>query len=81
MVFGNQVPDKTLLKEINRKLMRTGTQSKISACVRGGYVTLTGNLQYEHQRRSLIRAANQVSGVRQVVDQMTVRPRKRVDME
>ena len=79
MAFDNQVPDKTLLKLVNKKLMQTGTQTKVTAAVQGGYVTLTGALQYEHQRRALLRAAHQVSGVRQVVDQMTVQPRKRVD--
>ncbi len=78
MAFGNQVPDKTLLKAVNKKLMRTGIQAKITASVKGGYVVLNGSLQYENQRRTVVRAANQVSGVRQVVDQMTVQPRKQV---
>ena len=79
MVLGNQVPDKILLKSVNKKLMRTGIQSKIAASVKGGYVVLTGPLQYEHQRRTVIRAANQVSGVRQIMDQMTVQPSKRAN--
>lgn len=78
MVFGNQIPDKTLIRAINKKLMRTGTQTKVIATVSSGYVTLTGVLQYENQRRTLIRAANQVPGVRHVGDQMTVQPRKPV---
>lgn len=77
MAFGNQVPDRNLLREVNKKLMRTGTQTKVTVSVRGGCVTLTGALQYEHQRRTLIRAATQVSGVRQVLDQMTVQARRR----
>ena len=76
MVLGKQIPDKTLLNEVNKKLMRAGTQSRVTASVNGGIVTLTGALQHEHQRRALIRVANQVSGVRQVVDQMTVPPKK-----
>ena len=76
MAFGKQVPDKTLLNEVNKKLMRTGIQTKVTASVNGGSVTLTGALQHENQRRTLIRAVNQVSGVRQVVDQMTVQPKK-----
>ena len=79
MAFGNQVPDKTLLKSVNKKLMRTGIQAKIIATVKGGYVVLSGALQYENQRRTIVRAANQVSGVRQVVDQMTVQPRRQVN--
>lgn len=78
MPFGNRVPDKTLLREINRKLLRTGTQSKITASVKSGYVTLAGTLQYETQRRILIRATKQVNGIRQVTDQMTVRAKNHV---
>jgi osmotically-inducible protein OsmY len=76
MPLGNQIPDKTLLKAINKKLMRTGIQAKIAASVKGGCVLLTGALQYENQRRTVVRAANQVSGVRQVTDQMTVAARR-----
>jgi osmotically-inducible protein OsmY len=79
MVLGKQIPDSTLLKEINKKLLRTGIQAKITASVKGGYVVLTGALQYENQRRTIMRAANQVSGIRQVMDQMTVQPRKQVN--
>lgn len=79
MPIGNRVPDQTLLREVNKRLMRAGTQTKVTATISSGSVTLTGSLQYETQRRVLIRAANQVGGVRQVVDQMTVQPKKRTD--
>jgi osmotically-inducible protein OsmY len=79
MALGDRIPDKTLLKQINRKLAQGGAATKISASVNGGYVTLTGTLQYENQRRVIIRKANQVSGVRHVADQMTIQPRKRVE--
>ncbi len=76
-MFGKkQIPDKTLLKEVDKKLMRAGSQTKITAFVNGGIVTLRGALTQEHQRRALIRVTNQVSGVRQVVDQMTLQPKK-----
>ncbi len=76
MAYGDKIPDKTLLRDINKKLMRTGTQTKVTASVNAGYVTLQGVLQYENQRRTLIRAASQVSGVRHVADRMTVKPKK-----
>jgi osmotically-inducible protein OsmY len=78
-MFANQIPDKSLLRSINKNLQRTGTNSKIVASVKSGYVTLTGVLQYENQRRNIVRVTNQVNGVRHVVDQMTVRPPKRVE--
>jgi len=80
MALGNAVPDKTLLRDINKKLLRAGTQTKVTASVSGGCLTLTGMLQFEIQRRPILRAVNQVSGVRRVVDQMTLRAKKRSDV-
>jgi osmotically-inducible protein OsmY len=79
MAIGDRIPDKTLLKQINKKLMQGGASTKVRASVNGGYVTLTGTLQYENQRRIMVRKATQVSGVRHVADQMAVQPRRRVD--
>ena len=79
MALGNAVPDKTLLRDVNKKLLRAGTQTKVSASVSGGCLTLTGTLQYEIQRRPIMRAVNQVSGMRNVVDRMTVQAKKRSD--
>lgn len=80
MALGNAVPDKTLLRDVNKKLMRAGTQTKVSASVSGGCLTLSGSLQYEIQRRPILRAVNQVSGIRRVADQMTVVTKKRTDV-
>lgn len=76
MSFGNQIPDKTVLKDVTQKLARSGTQGKITAAVRSGDVTLTGTIAFEHQRRSIIRFASGVSGVRRVIDQLQVAPKK-----
>lgn len=80
MALGNSVPDRTLLRDINKKLLRAGTQTKVTASVSGGCLTLTGSLQYEIQRRPILRAVNQVSGVRRVVDQMILQAKKRSDV-
>jgi osmotically-inducible protein OsmY len=72
------VPDSTLLKRVNDKLSRAGAQAKVTAAVRAGDVTLSGVLQYEIQRRPLVKAATSVAGVRRVIDQMRVEARKRV---
>ena len=77
MAFGDRVPDKTLLQQVNKKLMRAGMQAKVTASISGGYMTLTGTLQYANQRGIIMRQAKQISGVRQVIDQMTVQPKKR----
>ena len=70
----NETNDKTLLQQVNKRLMRTGTggTTRVTASVRRGDVTLTGTLQYEIQRKTLIRAATSVGGVRRVVDQMVI---------
>ena len=80
MALGNAIPDKTLLRDVNKKLLRAGTQTKVTASVSGGYLTLTGTLQFEIQRRPILRAVNQVSGIRRVADQMTVQTKKRSDV-
>lgn len=78
-MFGNEVPDKTLLKQVNQKLSRTGAggQCRVSAAVGKGTVTLSGVLQYEAQRRPIVKTVSAVAGVRRVVDQMKFEPRKR----
>lgn len=79
MALGNAIPDKTLLRDVQKKLLRAGTQTKVTANVSGGRLTLTGTLQFEIQRRPILRAVNQVAGIRGVVDQMTMKPKKRTD--
>jgi osmotically-inducible protein OsmY len=78
-MFGqNRISDGDLLKSVNQKLSRTGTssQSKVTASVRGGTVTLTGNLQYANQRIEIVKAASRSPGVRQVIDNMLVVAKK-----
>ncbi len=78
-MFGtNEVPDQALLKTVNRRLVRTGTgsQSKVTAAVQRGTVTLSGKLQYENQRNSIVKAIKSVSGVRQVIDQLQSPPKR-----
>jgi osmotically-inducible protein OsmY len=78
MLSGN-VSDKTLQQQVNQKLSRTGTggQSRVTSSVVKGTVTLAGTLQYEAQRRPIVKAVSTVGGVRRVVDQMKFEPRKR----
>lgn len=74
----DKVPDGVLLKKVNERLQRAGSggTSRIIAAARSGTVTLTGTLQYEMQRRPMLKAANSCPGVMRVVDQMTVAPKK-----
>jgi osmotically-inducible protein OsmY len=75
-MIGDRVPDKRIIQKVNQRLGRAGVaQCKIAVSVRNGYVTLTGTIQYETQRRSLLNAARGVEGVRSVVDELTVKPK------
>jgi osmotically-inducible protein OsmY len=78
MTLGNQVPDKILVKRVTQKLARggAGSQSHVTAAVRGGEVTLTGTLRYEHERTAILRSMRTTSGVTRVIDQMHVAPKK-----
>jgi osmotically-inducible protein OsmY len=72
----NDIPDKALLQKVNQRLSRmgSGSQTRITASVCRGEVTLAGALQYAQQRRPLISAVNSVAGIRRVIDQMQERP-------
>ena len=78
MLGRNEVPDKALLKTVNRRLDRTGSgsQTKVTASVQRGIVTLVGKLRYENQRNSIVKAIRSIAGVRQVIDQLQSPPKK-----
>ncbi len=74
MLRSNEVPDKSLLQTVNRRLSRTGTgsQTRLTASVQRGTVTLAGTLQFERQRSPIVKAVGNVAGVRNVIDQLRV---------
>ena len=78
-MLGNEVPDNAILQKVNQRVQQTGTgsQSKVTINVRGGEVTVGGTIQYEMQRRNILRAAGSVGGVRRVIDQLQVETKKR----
>jgi osmotically-inducible protein OsmY len=71
--------DKMLLKNLGQKMARkAGGSNRVTTTVRSGEVTLTGTIAYEHERRPLFRTASSVPGVRRVIDQLKLAPKKRV---
>jgi osmotically-inducible protein OsmY len=77
MFGGNDNSDKALQKLVDRRLQRSGGGgSGLKVVVMGGSVTLSGKLQYEHQRMPLLKALRGVAGVRSVLDQLKVPPRQ-----
>ncbi len=78
MTLRNQIPDKTLLKSVLQNMMRKGTNSsRVTAAVRSGDVTITGTIDYEHQRRPVVNSANNITGVKRIIDQLRVEKKKR----
>ncbi len=77
--YSDRVPDKSIVKKVTQRLARAGlgSQSKVTVTVRSGTVTLTGTLQYEMQRRTVMNSARGAAGVRNVVDQLQVIPKKK----
>lgn len=82
MAIGSKIPDKTLMRSVTQKLAKrcSGSGSKINVDVMSGTVTLTGALAQEYQRKAIISSMNTITGVKRVVDKMTiVPPKKRED--
>ncbi len=67
-----KVPDNTVSQHVSQVLLQRGFRApcRIDVSVKAGMVTPTGNIQYENQRRNVIRAAQTVTGVRRVIDKL-----------
>jgi len=77
--MGSKGPDTEITQQVNMKLANRGirTPCKVTVTTSSGDVTLTGTVQYPHQKAGALSAASGVRGVRRVVDQMKVVPVKR----
>jgi osmotically-inducible protein OsmY len=67
--------DRNIVQQVTQRLATRGlrTPCKIDVQSKNGEVTLTGNIQYPHQRSAAMQAANTASGVRHVVDRLTIK--------
>jgi osmotically-inducible protein OsmY len=72
--------DLKITSEVQMKLANRGIRSPCSVAVstKNGEVTLTGSVQYAHQKSAAVNAVTNVPGVRRVYDQTTVGVKKRV---
>jgi len=68
--------DRTIVQQVTQRLATRGLRSpcKIEVQARNGEVTLTGAIQFPHQRTAAKQAASTASGVRSVVDRLTIKP-------
>ena len=73
---GKIVPDNRILRSAERQLASRGVRppSRVVVNCNNGTVTLTGTIQYEHQRHTAVQAVQTVEGVRSVNDQLRVTP-------
>ncbi len=71
------IPDKSINQKINQQLVGHGMRSPCHIAVQTakGVVTLTGSIEYEHQRNAALLVARHMDGVNRVVDQLHVRPK------
>ncbi|MEX0611674.1 MAG: BON domain-containing protein [Pirellulales bacterium] len=71
-----QVPDRVITQQVHQKLSNRGVRSPchVSVQVKRGEVTLSGSVQFAHQKGAAVQVTSTVAGVRRVVDQMIVKP-------
>jgi osmotically-inducible protein OsmY len=74
MIIKKVVPDHAINQKVNHHLASRGMRPpcKVTALSSKGTVTLSGTIQYEHQRSLCVQAAGNVEGVRRVVDHLKV---------
>jgi osmotically-inducible protein OsmY len=70
------IQDPVISQKVNEKLSSMGMRAPCHVTVAShkGNVTLSGTIQYEHQRHIAVHAIKAVAGVQCVVDQMRVIP-------
>jgi len=68
--------DRTIALAVTQRLATRGIRApcRIDVQSRNGEVTLSGSIQYPHQRTAAMQAASTTSGVRHLVDRLTLKP-------
>lgn len=76
MLYKSSVPDRVLLQTVTNKIAMRGIRlpCKIDVAVKNGDVTLSGTVQYAHQKGSAEQAIKGITGVRRVDNKLTVKP-------
>jgi hypothetical protein len=68
----NRISDPKIIQHVSQRLGNRGIRSpaRINVASANGQVTLSGTIQYEHQRHTALRTAQSVEGVSRVVDML-----------
>ncbi len=71
-----KTPDPIITQKVTERLSSLGVRApcRVTVASNKGNVTLSGTIQYEHQRHMAVRASKNVPGVLRVMDQMQVIP-------
>jgi osmotically-inducible protein OsmY len=74
MIARTSLKDRLLNQKVMQQLSNRGVRlpCEVVATVADGSVTLSGQIEHEYQRRSAIRAAQNIAGVKRVTDQLRV---------
>ncbi len=77
--MGSLAGDQTITSQVLLKLANRGirTPCNVSVRTKNGDVTLSGTVQFAHQKSAAVQAATGITGVRRVTDQTTVGIKKR----
>ena len=72
----NSSNDDRIKQQVTNKLTSRGLSSpcRVTVQASNGQVTLSGTVQYAHQKGAAVSAISGMTGVRRVIDQMTVKP-------
>ena len=72
---GSKVPDRIIMQQLTNKLASRGVRHpcKVTVQSSNGDVTLSGNVQFVHQKQAAVQVANGIAGVRRVIDNLIVK--------
>ena len=73
-MYGSQ--DQDITQQVNIKLASRGLRApcRVSVQTSNGTVTLSGTVQYSHQKGTAVRAINGITGVQRIVDRLIAKP-------
>ena len=79
MIYQVKPPDHAITQKVSQILANRGMRPpcRIGVVTSKGSVTLSGMIQYEHQRRSAVQVAWGVDGVQRVLERLQVIPTAR----
>lgn len=69
------VSDRSITQQVQNRLAGRGLASpcRVTVDTRKGEVTLSGSVQYAHQKGTAVQVATIISGVRRVIDRLIVK--------